>query len=96
VTRAQLVARRIPPLRASRKTVRWCVAGGGSVTASLRGGRAERIKTTARGHRTARRVGPGSSAARLRRAYPRQPGWLSFRTRRNRVTSVSISRAVLP
>jgi hypothetical protein len=57
--------------RPARRSVRFCVIGGGSVRAALDGrGRARLVLSTARGH-TPRRIRPGSTRRALRRAYPR-------------------------
>ncbi len=73
--RAQLLRRRPAPIAASRRSVRWCVAGSrGTVRAALSSrGKAELVISTATGHGN-RGVRPGASVARLRRAYPGRVG----------------------
>jgi hypothetical protein len=65
------LARRLPaPRRATARSWRWCVAGGGAVSAAFsRAGRVVLVATTAPRHRV-RNVSPRSRVARLRRAYP--------------------------
>ena len=56
----------------TRRSARFCVAGGGRVGVALdRRGRARLIVSTAPGHRH-RGVGPRMSTRRLRRAFPRR------------------------
>jgi hypothetical protein len=74
LTRARL-ARRIGPSRRGRLVTRWCVRrsrGRVSAVFTRRSSRSKAVlvATTARGHGN-RRVRPGSSTRRLRRAYPR-------------------------
>ena len=74
LTRTRL-ASRIGPSRRGRYVTRWCVRRSrGRVSAVFasrsRRARARVVVTTARGHGN-RRVRPGSSVRRLRRAYPR-------------------------
>jgi hypothetical protein len=58
--------------RAGRRSVRFCVIGGGSVRVALKGRRRQAgfVLSTAPGHRPGR-IGPGSSRRALRRRYPR-------------------------
>ena len=64
------LARTAGPASRRGRVWRWCVAGGGRVTAVFsRGGRAALVASTAPRHR-ARGVGRGTRARRLRRAFP--------------------------
>ncbi|CAA9479160.1 MAG: hypothetical protein AVDCRST_MAG85-550 [uncultured Solirubrobacteraceae bacterium] len=84
------------PLRSS---VRFCVFGGGRVTAALdRRGRAELVGTTARGHRI-RGIGPGTSTQAFRRRFAERrrvargvfrSGRVLVHVRRRRVTWVAV------
>jgi hypothetical protein len=89
-TRRPVLARAAGPATRRRGRVwRWCVAGGGRVTAVFsRTGRAALVTSIGRRHR-ARGVGRGSRARRLRRAFPRgravRRGVFSARGRSGRV-----------
>jgi hypothetical protein len=71
-TRARLRALAVQPVRATRRSYRYCVKGSaGRVTAVLsRRGRVALVATTAPAHGN-RRLRPGSPARLLHRAYPR-------------------------
>ena len=69
------IARRIGPSRRGRLVTRWCVKRSRRFVSAVFGSRSARARarlvvTTAAGHGN-RRVRPGSSVRRLRRAYPR-------------------------
>lgn len=69
------IARRIGPSRRGRLVTRWCVKRSRRYVSAVFGSRSARARarlvvTTAAGHGN-RRVRPGSSVRRLRRAYPR-------------------------
>ena len=97
-TRASLVRAAGEPASTRGRRLRWCVSGGGSVTALLSAkGRAVLIRTTARGH-TARGVGAGQRARSIRRPVRIDRGLLVsgrqrrivFVLRRSRVSSVAV------
>ena len=103
MTRRALERRLGTPRRRSRRAVRWCVSGGGTVRAAFsRHGRALLVATTARGHR-ARRLRRGSPARLLRRTFPfSRPALRGVRrvgrrsrvvagTRRGRVTYLAVA-----
>jgi len=89
-SRKQLLRSAGPPRNRSRLRWRWCVAGGGHVSAAFeRGGRSARlVGTTASRHR-ARGVGRGSRAQRARQRFPNarrlRRGVLESRARGGRV-----------
>ena len=71
MTTAQLRRTLPEPAVRSARSWRWCVAGGGRLSAALVRGRVALAATTAKGHRL-RRVRPGATARTIRRAYPRR------------------------
>ena len=83
-----------------RRSVRFCVFGGGRVSAALdRRNRAELIGTTARGHRI-RRVGPRMRTSAFRRAFRERrrvgrgvyrSGRVLVHVRRGRITWIAVA-----
>ncbi len=69
--RRSLARRLPPPVRRGRSAWRWCVKGGGNVTAVLARNRVALVVTTARRHRV-RTVRPGVRIRTVRRALPRR------------------------
>ena len=98
-TRALVYRRLTRPHTSSRRTARWCVTGGGAVTAVFdRRGRVTLLATTARGHRV-RRIGAGSPATAVRRARARRAGSgifrrgrIVFRTHGKRIRFLAVAR----
>jgi len=98
--RATVFRRLTRPHTSSRRVARWCVQGGGAVTAVFdRRGRLALAATNARGHRF-RRVGARSSVRAVRRAGARRVadgiyrrGRVVFRTHGKRVRFAAVTRA---
>ena len=97
--RAVVYRRLTRPHTSTRRVARWCVTGGGAVTAVFdRRARVVLVATTARSHRF-RGVGPRSSVRAARRAGARRVangilrrGRIVFRTHGKRVRYAAVSR----